>query len=244
VGQAAEVSPLDIHILMNHALQGVNSGYITKSALIEDHLRRQQERISTTVLQAVEAGRGRRRDRVLAWLRSSKVDALAVDGGGWQQAPRLDQSSGEGHAVTMVGESPGEEPAEQLGIDGPVPRRRQGDITPIKVKSWAGEVAGSTKLEREFGISRSTLHGWQKQNRAVALLTGARKCVFPLAQFIDGRPVEGLAEIVAAAGSPRNAWLWLVKPHPALGVRAPLDRLKTGDVSTVTGLAMRDFGQP
>jgi hypothetical protein len=31
---------------MNHALQGVNAGYITKSALLEDHLRRQQERIA------------------------------------------------------------------------------------------------------------------------------------------------------------------------------------------------------
>ncbi len=65
MGQAAEVSSLDIHMLMNNALQGVNAGYITKGALMEDHLRRQQERISRAVLQAVETSRGSHREPVL-----------------------------------------------------------------------------------------------------------------------------------------------------------------------------------
>lgn len=77
IGQAAEVPPLDIHILMSHSLPGVNAGYITLSGLMEDHLRRQQARISRAILQAVEAGRSKQRTAVLAWLRTSKVEALA-----------------------------------------------------------------------------------------------------------------------------------------------------------------------
>lgn len=73
MAQAAEIPDLDIHILMNHALPGVNAGYITRSALMEGHLRRQQARISDTILQAVQTGRGEQRDRALAWLRSSRT---------------------------------------------------------------------------------------------------------------------------------------------------------------------------
>jgi integrase len=37
--QAAGVSDLDIHLLMNHSLSGVNAGYITRDRLLRDHLR-------------------------------------------------------------------------------------------------------------------------------------------------------------------------------------------------------------
>jgi integrase len=77
IGQAAEVPPLDIHILMNHSLPGVNAGYITVSGLMDGHLRRQQERISRAVLDAVKAGNGKHRVRTLAWLCSSKIEAAS-----------------------------------------------------------------------------------------------------------------------------------------------------------------------
>jgi hypothetical protein len=41
VAQAAGIADLDIHLLMNHAVPGVNAGYITRSKLLSDHLRRQ-----------------------------------------------------------------------------------------------------------------------------------------------------------------------------------------------------------
>lgn len=74
MAQSVEVPDLDIHILMNHALAGVNAGYITRSALMEGHLRRQQERISRSILSAIEAGRGAHRNRTLAWLASAKIE--------------------------------------------------------------------------------------------------------------------------------------------------------------------------
>jgi len=50
LAQIAEVSELDIHLLMNHSLRGVNAGYITRDKLLRGHLRKQQHRISVLVL--------------------------------------------------------------------------------------------------------------------------------------------------------------------------------------------------
>jgi integrase len=50
IAQTAGVSELDIHLLMNHSLPGVNAGYITRSELVTGHLRKQQSRISERVM--------------------------------------------------------------------------------------------------------------------------------------------------------------------------------------------------
>ena len=55
LAQAAGVAEIDAQLLMNHALPGVNAGYVTRGKLL-DHLRQQQERISAFILQA--AGKG------------------------------------------------------------------------------------------------------------------------------------------------------------------------------------------
>lgn len=52
IAQAAGVNDLDIHLLMNHTLPGVNAGYITRSKLVGGHLRTQQQAISTEICQA------------------------------------------------------------------------------------------------------------------------------------------------------------------------------------------------
>lgn len=71
IAQAAEISDVDIHLLMNHSLPGVNSGYITRSKLMRDHLRAQQDKLSTFILGAV-VGRGRKPGPELSrWLNST-----------------------------------------------------------------------------------------------------------------------------------------------------------------------------
>jgi hypothetical protein len=40
-------------MLMNHSVPGVNSGYITRHKLLEDHLRAQQQAISNTIFAAL-----------------------------------------------------------------------------------------------------------------------------------------------------------------------------------------------
>ena len=46
VATPAGVSELDARMLMNHSVPGVNSGYISRHKLLEDHLRAQQQAIS------------------------------------------------------------------------------------------------------------------------------------------------------------------------------------------------------
>jgi integrase len=50
VGQIAGLADLDMHLLMNHSVPGVNAGYITRSKLITGHLRSQQEKLSNLIL--------------------------------------------------------------------------------------------------------------------------------------------------------------------------------------------------
>lgn len=53
VATPAGVSELDARMLMNHSVPGVNSGYITRHKLLEDHLRTQQQAISDIIFSAV-----------------------------------------------------------------------------------------------------------------------------------------------------------------------------------------------
>jgi integrase len=75
LAQAAGVSELDIHLLMNHSLPGVNAGYITRDSLLRDHLRKQQERISKVIM---DSARGKAEGPDLGWLHQAKVAALPV----------------------------------------------------------------------------------------------------------------------------------------------------------------------
>ena len=53
IGQAAGVSEVDMHLLMNHSLPNVNIGYVTRHKLLIDHLRKQQQAISSLLLGSV-----------------------------------------------------------------------------------------------------------------------------------------------------------------------------------------------
>ena len=114
------------------------------------------------------------------------------------------------------------------------------DFESMLIEDWAGRVAGSTYLEENLHIARSTLHRWQKRNDVVALRTGGRKHVFPLTQFVDGRPVAGISEVQSAITNPRLAWFWLTRPSAHLEGRIPLDMLRQDLVEEVA-VAARAF---
>ncbi|MDP3411089.1 hypothetical protein [Bosea sp. (in: a-proteobacteria)] len=121
-------------------------------------------------------------------------------------------------------------------------RRRLAEFaTTVRLEDWAGPVAGPGDIEKMFGTKRSTLHEWQKRGALIGLLKGERKHVFPLAQFVDGRPVEGMSQVTKIIAHPRVAWQWLIQTKPSLG-EAPLDALKNGRVEEVLEAASRDFG--
>ncbi|MER8963679.1 hypothetical protein [Mesorhizobium sp. M0701] len=110
----------------------------------------------------------------------------------------------------------------------------------MRIEDWAGQVAGPTYLEQRFGIPRSTLHWWQRHNDVVAFRKGARKHVFPLAQFIDGRPAQGIRQVLSLFVNPRPAWLWLTGPSRRLDGRIPIEMLRQ-DLAAEVILAARDF---
>lgn len=67
VGQAAGLSDIDMHLLMNHSLPGVNAGYITRAKLLDDHLREAQERLSTFIIDAAAKAARKQEDGILRW---------------------------------------------------------------------------------------------------------------------------------------------------------------------------------
>ncbi|OHV82809.1 hypothetical protein [Rhizobium sp. LCM 4573] len=113
--------------------------------------------------------------------------------------------------------------------------------TPTRLEDWAGPVAGPGDIEKMFGTKRSTLHEWHKRGAVIGLLKGERKHVFPVAQFVDGRPIEGMSQITKIIHNPRVAWQWLIQPKSSIG-GTPLDNLKKGNLDEVLDAANRDFG--
>ena len=114
----------------------------------------------------------------------------------------------------------------------------------VPLEDWAGPLAGSSALMEDMGIARSTLHDWQRRGEVVALLKGARKHVFPLAQFVDGRPAQGIRDILAIVDSPRRAWFWMVQSSPLLGDKRPIDLLKQDRRQDVVEAARAVFDRP
>lgn len=67
VAQTTGIADLDIHLLMNHAIPGVNAGYITRNKLLSDHLRKQQEMISRKIVETVRKRSNEKRQTSKSW---------------------------------------------------------------------------------------------------------------------------------------------------------------------------------
>lgn len=109
------------------------------------------------------------------------------------------------------------------------------------LESWAGPVAGPVEIEKQLHVARSTLNEWHRRNAVIGLLRGERKHVYPLEQFVDARPLQGISEVAKIAPDERAAWLWLRQPHGRFDMRPPLDLLKAGRRDEVIQTAERDF---
>lgn len=80
LAKAAGVPDLDAKLLMNHALSGdVNAGYITRSKLMGDYLRTQQQTISDFVFDQLQQRRSGLSPELLRWLEwSSRRQVAAI----------------------------------------------------------------------------------------------------------------------------------------------------------------------
>ena len=65
-------------------------------------------------------------------------------------------------------------------------------------------------------------------DEVIGLLKGTKKHMFPVEQFIDGRPARGIFAIVGLAGGHRVAWPWLRQANPVLSGRKPWLRIRDG----------------
>jgi len=96
-------------------------------------------------------------------------------------------------------------------------------------------------LLKQHAIPRATLNAWRKQYSAVGLKRDLRNYVYPLEQFLDGRPVDGLKAVLEVAPDARAAWLWMRQAHAGLDGSRPIDALHDGRAKVVALLAARDF---
>lgn len=119
-------------------------------------------------------------------------------------------------------------------------RRVEAYATPVRLEEWAGPVAGASAIREQFGTGRSTLQEWFGKGAIIGLLKGERKRVYPIEQFVDGRPMEGMSNVTKIIANPRVAWRWLITTR-ADGTQ-PLARLRQGCIAEVTAMAEGDFG--
>lgn len=165
-----------------------------------------------------------------------------------------------GRRIRLLVEGFGDEPNARIALNvpdaveasigegiGPVVSAQDGEkalaelAVALKIEDWAGPVAGPTQLDHDLGIPRSSLNRWQHAGDVIALLKGTKKHVYPVEQFVDGRPAKGLGDIGRLASNQRVAWLWLSRPNPVLGGRKPVDLLKDDRVSEVLDAAKAYF---
>ena len=147
------------------------------------------------------------------------------------------KTASDGSAMSDRGHERSPPKSETGQLTGRPIAERAADLQSMLIEDWAGEVAGSTYLEEKLRIPRSTLHRWQRRGEVVALRKGGRKHVFPLAQFIDGRPVPGISEVLSAIANPRLAWFWLSRPSTELDGRVPIEMLREDRVEDVVRAA-------
>lgn len=81
LGQAAGLSPVDMHLLMNHSVKGVNEGYITRSKLLNDHLRASQQTLSDFIIKSgtTPPKDGSKRERVWPLLAARRIGDDQLD---------------------------------------------------------------------------------------------------------------------------------------------------------------------
>jgi hypothetical protein len=113
--------------------------------------------------------------------------------------------------------------------------------TPGPIERWAGPVLGAGEIEKRLGVRRSTLNAWVKRGAVIGLLRGERKLAYPLEQFVDNRPLEGLVDVLSLAPNARGAWLWLRQPNGALDGETPLESLRAGHKAAVIKAAQADL---
>jgi hypothetical protein len=118
-------------------------------------------------------------------------------------------------------------------------RRRLDALTvDSDVTDWIGStVVDASDVVQLLSISLDTLEDWRSANRIIGLRSRSRGFVYPVRQFDNHQPIQGLDRVVPFFVSPEVAWEWLVIPNRMTRGMAPVDVLRDGDVEMVAGAA-------
>jgi len=170
------------------------------------------------------AGTAPRRRRIQKSVSSDAFD----DVGGLFQGAEVELDIGED-----VGETVSRRTGERLLLN---------HAKTLPVADWAGEVLNSSALRDRLHISHDDFDHWQSSGSLIALPNGDAGVVYPVDQFVDGRPIEGLREVLEVVGRPRVAWLWLRTARPGSESQSPIELLKGGHIKRALLIAKRDFG--
>ncbi len=108
---------------------------------------------------------------------------------------------------------------------------------------YPGEKFYTTQKAAEMmGKSQKTVLSWIKNGKLLGLQrNGSREYRLPSMQFIDGKPLDSLSEVISAVGDPDSAWHFLRVPQ-YLDKKAllPIDVLRSGDkqqIKTIISIA-------
>jgi hypothetical protein len=74
---------------------------------------------------------------------------------------------------------------------------------------------GPKAAAKTIGVSRSTLDNWRRSGLIIALPKGKSSHVIPLVQFVQGRPLPGIKDLLLACEHDAlRAWAALTSPLP------------------------------
>lgn len=107
------------------------------------------------------------------------------------------------------------------------------DRSTARISGWEGETIGANLVAKRHGISRQQLAYYRKNKLVVAFRRGTRNFVYPEEQFLERAILLGIREVIHITGGPTEAWIFLIKRHPQLKERRPIDLLKEGDSNLV-----------
>jgi hypothetical protein len=131
--------------------------------------------------------------------------------------------------LRIVGKGHGELIDEREGA-----RRLELSAADTPPETWAGsEVLGPEALSRKLSVARGTVHNWRRDRLVIALRKGVRNHVYPLRQFVGGKPVAGIASVIEAIGDVEEAWEWLVTPNAHTSGEEPIELLRRGQADAV-----------
>lgn len=138
--------------------------------------------------------------------------------------------------IDLVGEGMGERISLEEGL-----QRLREAAKDISLDERLGHLCDAEKIEQLLGIPRKSLLSWHKRSLIVGFKDDQGKYLFPLEQFVDAKPVEGLGEVLQIIRHPHSAWTWLLRAKPSIN-GVPLDLIKKGRLYDVLEAADRDFG--